>query len=156
MWGIRINREEIKEMMKEFDERKTIGPDVVSRYIRRKLESSITIPITGEHEVDVTKTMMRLRKIETEGDNTMTEMGGVKEKFNGCKALVKKILQFINVWESNSTQWRNEKTELRNEINNLKKVNIKRVKEIEKLKKENEDLKRTQGTAKQSKEKIKD
>ena len=33
MWEIRIEREEIKEMMKKLDERKTIGPDGVSGYI---------------------------------------------------------------------------------------------------------------------------
>ena len=30
MWGIRINREEMKEMMKELGKRKVIGPDGVS------------------------------------------------------------------------------------------------------------------------------
>ena len=33
MWLIRINREEIKEMMKKLDEGKVIGSDGVSGYI---------------------------------------------------------------------------------------------------------------------------
>ena len=33
MWEIKINREEIKEMMKEFNERKAIIPDGASGYI---------------------------------------------------------------------------------------------------------------------------
>ena len=33
MWEVRINREEIKEIMKELKERKAIGPNEVSTYI---------------------------------------------------------------------------------------------------------------------------
>ena len=33
MWDININREEIKEMMKELDEKKAIRPNGVSGYI---------------------------------------------------------------------------------------------------------------------------
>ena len=36
MWEIRINREKIKEMMKELDERKVIGSDGVSGYILKE------------------------------------------------------------------------------------------------------------------------
>ena len=37
MWEIKINREEIKEMMKELDEKKAIGPDGISGYILKKV-----------------------------------------------------------------------------------------------------------------------
>ena len=39
MWEIsRINREEIKEMMKELNERKAIGPDGGSDYILKSVD----------------------------------------------------------------------------------------------------------------------
>ena len=36
MWEIKFNREEIKEMMKELNEKKAIGPDGVSGYILKQ------------------------------------------------------------------------------------------------------------------------
>ena len=42
MWEIGINREEIKEMMKELDERKEIGPDGVSGFILKECRQKIT------------------------------------------------------------------------------------------------------------------
>ena len=42
---IRISREEIKEMMKELDERKALGPDGVSGYILKECRSEMAEPI---------------------------------------------------------------------------------------------------------------
>ena len=47
MWEIRINREEVKEIMKELDERKAIGPDGVSRYILKKCRQKTAESIHG-------------------------------------------------------------------------------------------------------------
>ena len=42
---IRINKEKIKEMMKESDERKSIGPDWVSGYILKECRQEMAEPI---------------------------------------------------------------------------------------------------------------
>ena len=44
-WEIRINREEIEEMMKELYERKAIGPDKVSGYILKECRQEMAEPI---------------------------------------------------------------------------------------------------------------
>ena len=45
MWEIRIEREEIKEIMEKLDERKAIGPDGVSGYILEKCRQEMAEPI---------------------------------------------------------------------------------------------------------------
>ena len=45
MLEIRINREEIEEMMKELKERKAIGPDEVSGYILKECRQEMAEPI---------------------------------------------------------------------------------------------------------------
>ena len=45
MWEIRINREEIKEIMKKLDARKAIELDGVSGYISKKCRQEMTEPI---------------------------------------------------------------------------------------------------------------
>ena len=45
MWEIKMNKEEIKEMMKKLDEKKAIGPDGVSRYILKQCRQEMAEPI---------------------------------------------------------------------------------------------------------------
>ena len=66
-------------------------------------------------DVDVTKTMVRLRKIEA-GDKTRIEMRGVKEEVNGDKESAEKMFHL-------STEWKNDFIQLWKEVENLKKVN---------------------------------
>ena len=42
---MRIKTEEIKEKMKQLDEKKAIGPDGVSRYILKKCRQEVAEPI---------------------------------------------------------------------------------------------------------------
>ena len=51
----------------------------------------------NEQDVDIVKTMVRLRKIEAEGDKRI-EMNRVKEEVNGWKESVGIMLHFINGW----------------------------------------------------------
>ena len=45
MWETQINREEIKEMMKELDDKKAIGSDGVSGYILKECRQEMAEPI---------------------------------------------------------------------------------------------------------------
>ena len=55
MWEIRINREEIKEMMKQLDGRKAIGLDGVSGYILKGCRQEIDEPIYAIIECSLKK-----------------------------------------------------------------------------------------------------
>ena len=46
--------------------------------------------------MDITKTIMELRKIDVEGNKTWIEMRGMKEEESGCKKSVE-MLHLINV-----------------------------------------------------------
>ena len=56
MWEIRTNREMIKEMMKELDERKAIGPKEVSAYILKECKQEMAQPI-----YDIIKCSLKIR-----------------------------------------------------------------------------------------------
>ena len=45
MWEIKINREEIKEIMKSLDQKKAIEPDGVSGYILKDCKKEMVEPI---------------------------------------------------------------------------------------------------------------
>ena len=45
MWEIRLNKEEIKEIIKELEKRKTIGPDSVSGYMLKKCRQEMDVPV---------------------------------------------------------------------------------------------------------------
>ena len=45
MWEVKIDKEEIKEMMRGLDDNKAIGPDGVSRYILKEYRQDMAEPI---------------------------------------------------------------------------------------------------------------
>ena len=61
MWEIRINRKEIKEMMKKLDERKAIGPYGVSGYILKECRQEMAEPIH-----DIIECSIKIEKVPKE------------------------------------------------------------------------------------------
>ena len=78
MWEIRINREEIKEIMKELDERKTIGPDGISGYILKECKQEM-----AESIHDIIECSFKTREVPKEwkkADITPIYKNGNKEE----------------------------------------------------------------------------
>ena len=57
----------------------------------------------SDSNVAVSKTMVRLRKIEAEGDKTRIVMRGVREEVSGCKESAAKMFHLFTKWKKDSS-----------------------------------------------------
>ena len=70
------------------------------RKAKRRLDSPLAFKGFSNSDVDVSTTMVRLRKIEAEGDNTRIEMRGVREEMNGCKESAERMFHLPTEWKN--------------------------------------------------------
>ena len=70
--------------------------------------------------MDIANTMVRLKTIESKENRTMLEMRRVRLEMSCGKKSVEKLLETMNVTESNFYEWRTERSDLKTEIKKLK------------------------------------
>ena len=100
-------------------------------------DSSLAFKSFSDKDVNIAKTMVRLRKIEAAGDkNKRMEMRGVKKKLSGEKEEVSECKESTEKISIVPTEWKNDFIQLWMDIDILKKVNDERGGKFTELSKE--------------------